>query len=226
MSGFVTSIAVKFAASVKSKTIAVLLIGLVAIIQLNHGGDVKSTMGEIAGFINLVAYLPYLISIVNGETKPSKATWWIWSILEVMLSASYIMSGAENTIWLPIAGIIGMTLTAFLSLFYGKKEWTIIDSICSLGSVMGIVVWFFSGSPMVALFCFLVVDILAAIPTILKSWKEPFEEDLFAWLITLVSGVANLLAIEKWNFTIATLPIYNLVIYLAVVLALVFSRRK
>lgn len=226
MSGFAASKVAKYATSIESITIAILLIGTGIIVQFNQGGDMKITIGEVAGLVNLVAYLPYFVSIVKGETKPSKTTWWIWSALEIMLSASYVMSGAENTIWLPIASFVGMVFTAALSLFYGKREWTMIDSICSIGSFLGVIAWTFSGSPVVALSCFLVVDLLAVIPTVSKSWKNPLEEDLFAWVITLASGAINLLALEVWNFSIATLPVYNLIVYAAVVFVLIFSRRK
>lgn len=220
------AMAAKYAASIELTTIVILLIGVEVIALVNYGQDSKATIGEIAGFINIVAYVPYFVSIVKGETKPSMTTWWIWSALEIMLSVSYVMSGAENTIWLPIASFVGMILTATLSLFFGKRGLTSIDSICLIGSVIGFIVWIVSGNPVVALYCFLVVDLFAVIPTITKSWRNPLEEDLFAWVITLASGVVNLFAIETWNFSIATLPIYNLIIYAAVVFVLIFSRKK
>jgi len=133
MNGYAKSIAAKIAASIKSITVAILLAGVAVIIHFNHGVDTKIIVGEIAGYVNLIAYFPYFVSIIKGDTKPSKTTWWIWSILEIMLSSSYIASGAESTKWLPIAGFVGMLLTAILSVWYGKKAGRRLTRFVRLG---------------------------------------------------------------------------------------------
>ncbi len=224
MKRFFEKIAAKSAAS--EKIVTIFLLVLVACIPfiVSECADRKAIIGEIAGYVNLIAYFPYLMSILRGETKPSKVTWWVWSTLEIMMTASYIMSGAESTKWLPIASCAGMILTAILSIWYGKKGWSNIDSICLAGSIIGIVVWILSGVPIIALVCFLVVDLLALIPTCVKSWKNPKEEDLFAWIITLLSGFINLFAVEFWNFSIGIFPVYSIFIYIVVVAILIYKR--
>ena len=92
--------------------------------------------------------------------------------------------------------------------------------------MIGVIAWVISGSSVVGLVCFLVADLVAAGPTIAKSWENYEEEDLFAWIITLLSGIINLPAIENWTFAIATPPVCYLAIYFAVTLTLVLSRRK
>lgn len=205
---------------------ATILLAMGFIAQINNDVVAKTIIGEIAGIINIVAYIPYVISIIKRETRPSIVTWWIWAALEVMLSVSYIMSGAESTKWLPIASFFGMFLVAILSLKYGKKSWTTIDATCLAGAILGIMVWIFFGNPVVALAVFLIVDMLAIIPTIVKSWDDPYGEDLFAWIITFLSGAFNIFAIERWTSSIAMLPLYNFFIYLTVVWTLFYFKRE
>lgn len=135
------------------------------------------------------------------------------------------MSGANNTKWLPIAALIGMLITAILSLNYGKKGWTIVDTICSIGSAVGIVVWIISGNPVIAMCSFLIVDFLAAIPTIVKSWHNPEEENAFTWAITFVSGLINLFAIEDWSFNIIIYPLHLVILYGIILFILLRKRR-
>jgi len=184
----------------------------------------KEFLGELAGFINLVAYFPYFVSIFRGETKPNFVTWLVWTFLELLIGGSYILGGADNTKWLPIASFFGMFLTVILSIFYGKRKWEFVDKICLIGSLIGINIWVVSGNPGFALLIFLSVDLLAAIPTLIKSKKHPQSEDLFAWILTLLSGFINILAVDKWIFSIVLLPLYNLMVYLMVVSVLIFSR--
>lgn len=216
----------KIAKHIKFSTWFAIVVGSFLIVAvINNGEFSKKSLGEVAGFINLVAYLPYFVSILKGETKPSKTTWWIWTILEVMMSTSYVMSGAESTMWLPIASGIGMLLTAILSLKFGDEHHHQVDHIFIICSLIGLDIWILSGSSLVGLIAFLAVDLFAAIPTLFKAWDDPFEEDLFAWIITLISGLINLFALENMSFSIAILPVYNLAIYLAVVLFLKIGRR-
>lgn len=216
----------KATAAIEISTFLIIMLGIGVIVKSNDGVDAKSMIGEIAGWVNLVAYFPYFVAIIKGETKPSRTTWWIWTALEIMMSTGYIMSGAESTKWLPIASLIGMFMTAMLSVWFGKKGWTLADIGCFFGVVSGVFVWEVSGSAFVALCVFLFIDILATIPTIAKSWEDPDEEDVFAWTITLLSGVVNLFAIDSWNFSIALLPLHNLSIYAVVVAVLIISKKK
>lgn len=209
---------------VNAITIAMLCAG-VFFIQIFSSSNAKIATGEIAGYINIIAYFPYFISIVRGETKPSKSTWWIWAALELMMSTNYyLFTKTQSTIWLPIASFIGMFMTAILSVKYGKKEWPIVNTICLLGSVIGIVVWIVSKDNFITLTCLLLVDILASVPMFIKSYEYPQEEDFFSWLITLSSGIVNLFAIETWNVSVAILPMYNLAIYAIVVAILMHAR--
>jgi hypothetical protein len=225
MGGYIERIAANFAALSKLFTGIALLLGIQLIITINKGVISKEVIGEIAGFVNLIAYLPYFISILNRQTKPNKVTWCAWTLLEVGMSVSYIMSGAGSTKWLPIASVIGMLFTAGLSLKYGKKEWKTSDRVCAIGCAGGIVVWIISGVPVIALVVFLIVDLLAAVPTFIKAWKAPYEEDLFAWVITLGSVIVNLFALEDTSFSIVILPLYNLGIYFLIVLLLKIGRK-
>jgi hypothetical protein len=226
MKGFWGRMVAFTAARIRVVTATVAVAGTLVILFFNQESSYQVIFGQIAALINLVAYLPYLTSILMLQTKPSRTTWWIWSGLEIMLSASYVMSGAGSTMWLPIAAFIGMLLTAILSLFYGKKEWTAVDTICSVGSIIGLIVWYITGSSVIALCSFLTIDILAAIPTFVKSYKNPYEEDLLAWKITLFSGLLNLIALDSISFAIWILPVYNLAIYAIVVAILMLKRRE
>lgn len=218
--------AAKVAASERIIAFLFLGIGIGFILQANQEVvDSRVMIGEIAAYVNIVAYIPYFISTLRGETKPSKVTWWIWTAFEILLIASYIMSGANNTKWLPIAALVGMLITAILSLRYGKRGWTIIDTICSVGSIVGIAIWIISGSPVIAMCSFLIVDFLAAIPTMVKSWHNPEEENAFTWAITFASGLINLFAIEKWTFEIVIYPLHLVLLYGMILYILLRKRR-
>jgi hypothetical protein len=51
-------------------------------------------VGQLAGAISFLGFVPYIIEIAQGKTRPNRATWWIWAVVGAMLCASSYASGA------------------------------------------------------------------------------------------------------------------------------------
>lgn len=167
-----------------------------------------ATFGMVAGVVSLAAFIPYIISILRGKTRPNRASWWIWTVVGIMLASSYSASGAKDTIWVAISYIIGPLITALLAIKFGEGGWTRFDRACIACAVMSGVLWFVFDSPMVALSINIVIDAAGALPTIKKTYKEPEGEDRVAWALFFIGNTINLFAVGTWNFAIAIYPIY------------------
>ena len=170
--------------------------------------DITAVAGKVAGIISLVAFIPYILAILRGETKPNRATWWIWTVIGLMLGASYYSSGANHTIWVPVSYIIGPFAVAILSIKYGEGGWTRFDRSCLLGAGVSVVLWWMFSSPLIALLIGLFIDLMGALPTIRKAYHKPESEDRTAWTLFFAGSTANLFAVESWTFAIAVYPIY------------------
>ena len=187
--------------------------------------DITAVAGKVAGILCLVALVQYVIAILRKETKPNRATWWIWTVVGFTLGASYYSSGANHTIWVPVSYIIGPFAIAILSMKYGEGGWTWFDRICLLGAGVSVILWWIFSSPLVALVINLFIDFLGALPTIRKSYYKPEGEDRTAWIMFLVGNAVNLFAVEKWSFAIAAYPIYMFVTD-CVIVSLLFLRPR
>ena len=87
-------------------------------------------LGWVAGVLSLVAFVPYIVAILRGETRPNRATWWIWTTTGAVLLASYYFSGAETTIWVAVSYFVASLVTALLSIRYGEGGSTPLDRGC------------------------------------------------------------------------------------------------
>ncbi|MEK7478584.1 MAG: hypothetical protein AAB626_01510 [Patescibacteria group bacterium] len=172
--------------------------------------DITAIAGKVAGIISLVAIVPYVLAILRGETKPNRATWWIWLVVGLMCVASYHSSGANHTIWVPVSYVIGPFTVAILSIKYGEGGWTPFDRWCLLGAGMSIVLWWVFNSPLIALLINLFIDLMGSLPTIRKAYHKPESEDRTTWILFCAGNTANLFAVERWTFAIAVYPIYML----------------
>lgn len=181
--------------------------------------------GWAAGIITFVGIALYLFTILRGGTKPNRATWWIWTVVGVMLGASYYSSGGRHTIWVPLGYIIGPFAVAILSIKYGEGGWTWFDRYCLFAAGASVVLWVIFRSPFIALLINLCTDFIGALPTIRKAYRDPASENRIAWALVFLGNTVNLFAVESWTVAIALYPIY---IFMGTgsIVALIFIRRR
>ena len=163
--------------------------------------------GKLAGIIAVLAYIPYIIAILRNKTSPNRATWFIWALVSFIMLISYYLSGARNTIWLPLGYVIGSSVIAILSIWYGEGGWTILDRSCLLGAGASIALGIVLKIPQVVLFTNILNDFFGMLPTIKKSYLRPQSENKLAWIMFFTGSAANIVAVDNWNFSIATYPI-------------------
>mgnify|MGYP007003534903 CR=1 FL=1 len=191
-----------------------------------NGQDFMIFMGILAGVISLLAYVPYIASIIRRKTVPSRTTWWILFFIGIVTLITYKESGASNTVFFLVGDVIGAFLTALLSVLYGRDGVRFFDKMCFLGAIISLGLWIiFQENPAIAFSSSLTVEIVAMIPTIRKAHLNPFEEDTAAWVLTFFAAAVNLYAIETWSFIVAFYPFYEFSINGIVVLLLAVGKR-
>lgn len=164
--------------------------------------------GEISGIIAILAFVPYIASILRHETRPSRASWVIWAVLGIVLLVSYHSSGATTTIWIPIVYATLPLIVFALSFRYGVGGYNYLDLVCLTGAAIGLLLWKITHVPETALYLNIFVDALGFLPTYKKAYLQPASENLPAWVIGTLATLLNLLAINKWQLNIALYPLY------------------
>ncbi|MEM8829220.1 MAG: hypothetical protein AAGE96_07670 [Cyanobacteria bacterium P01_G01_bin.19] len=170
--------------------------------------DWHSTIGILAGIVGLLGFLPYIITTIQGKNTPNRASWWIWGILGVITGISYYYAGATTTIWVPVCYAVCQIITAILSLKYGEGGWNLLDKFCLAGAGTSLLLWWIFDSPLVALIFTLLIDLFAAIPTVIKSYSHPEQESCFSWTIFLIANTLNMIALEEWSISLVAYPFY------------------
>ncbi len=139
--------------------------------------------------------------------------------------APLIASSAEITSNVGLAAIPvfmnGFTpLLILLSSFMAKKAYwkiTRFDYICAILSVLAIIMWYITKTPEIAIFFAIAADALAAIPTVIKSWKSPKTESVWVYASGAFTSVAAYTAINLWTFASYAFPTYILVLNLVII---------
>jgi|SRR5579872_82765 len=162
-------------------------------------------LNVVAGLLFIVAFVPYILAIVRGQTKPAKVSWIIWATLD---SITFAGMCAQNTLNGQIIGaIIGAWTVVILAMKFGTPGWTFKDILYLVGGALGIILWMKFSNPTLAIVTSSLVVFLGAFSTFENAIKYPEQEDKIAWLIFWLSCVAAIIAIPKWNFDNAAQPV-------------------
>lgn len=171
-------------------------------------GSLQSWIGLTAGAVAVASFIPYIRSILRGQTRPNRASWIIWAFAEIITTATYAASGADATVWIAAGYSVGTITVASLSLRYGEGGASPIDIMCLMGATIALIPWLALDQAELALYMIIFVDILAVFPTLKKAIADPDSEDKTYWSLSFLAAIINLFAIDRWAPEIAAFPIY------------------
>lgn len=158
--------------------------------------DYKMLFMIFSGAIFIIAFIPYIRSILKGETKPKKATWLIWAVLDSITLAGMIMKNSVNGQIL--GAILGVWVITFLAFRKGESGWDVVDKVCLVGALIGITFILF-GNPVEAMIASLSGILIGSLPTFKSAWQKPENEDKLTWMLWLIGSVFALFAIPNWK---------------------------
>lgn len=122
-----------------------------------------------------------------------------------------------------VSGLCVLIFT--LSLQKGTKNVTILDFVFFILAIAGLLLWLFIDQPLLAVIVITSSSVISYLPTVRKSWSEPYSETLVSYQITGVRHVLSIIALEKINLLTTLFPAVWAIGNLAIVLMLM-NRRK
>ncbi|OGE64555.1 hypothetical protein A3I48_03530 [Candidatus Daviesbacteria bacterium RIFCSPLOWO2_02_FULL_36_7] len=173
----------------------------------------------ILGFvIATLGGLKYLVETIQGRVKPNRVTFFIWALAPLIAFTAEIKQGVGIQSLMTFGVGFG-SLLIFIASFVNKKaQWKLglFDFTCGVLSLMGILFWYITRSGNIAITFSIIADGLAALPTIVKSFRYPETENSWAYLTAAISASLTLLTIDSWDFAHYGFPVYILIVCLII----------
>jgi len=156
------------------------------------------------------------------------STWFLWMVIGNLLLVSSYQAGAkvDGTLVPIILGAVNPTIIFFLSLRFGKYAWKRLDTVCVWVCICTVVVWQVTQSPLLGLIGGVVADIIAAVPQMIKNWRDPKDEPVFPWAMFTLGSALNVLAVQVWVFDQWLVPVYMTVTAGVLTVPLVLARLR
>lgn len=183
---------------------------------------IQTILLTISTFLVILSPLTYIISIFKGTSKPHRMTRFILAFV-LTLNFLSIVAAQGNTGAKVFAGITFLQgLVIFLiSLWKGMGGSNKLDYLCFIISIIGIIGWKITGSPLIGLWFSILADFAAYIPAFIKTWKHPYTESPWYYLL---GGLAAILSLMTYN--IDSSSIFQIYIALSCVAMIAFIYRK
>lgn len=176
-----------------------------------------------------VAYLCFVVSfiggyfllksIIYGNTRLNLVSWFLWGTIPLIGVFLQLRAGAGTSV-IPVllAGIFPL-IYFFVSLSRGNSYWKIsrLDIVCGIFSVCAVVLWIITQNTGLALFFVVLADGLAAVPTIVKTWKFPETESVSGYLPGVINNIIGLLVITNWSFSIYSFSLYIIILNTSII---------
>lgn len=164
----------------------------------------------VGAIISFLGGISYLIDTIRGTVKPNKISWFIWAVAPLIAFFAEIKQGVGLHALLTF--IVGFNpLLIFLGSFINKKAyWQIskTDMYCGALSAGGLVLWYITKEPNIAILFSILADGLAGIPTVVKAYVAPETENYHAFLASAIASGLTLLTITEWTFAHYGFPLY------------------
>lgn len=188
----------------------------------------------IGVLINLIGVFVYVRSILLERTKPNLVSWTIWMLAPFIGVFLQLEAGAGLSVLPVFMAGFGPLVVIIVSILKKNAYWKItpFDIVCGIFSVAALLLYVVTHQLAVSILFAIVSDGLAAIPTIIKSWKFPESESASAYLGGIASNVLGLLTIKQWTFSIYSFGAYIIILNVCIVAIIyrksisIFSRKK
>ncbi len=173
-------------------------------------------MKLLGSLFAILSVIPYIITTLRGQTRPVRVTWGLWAlILWVSLGAQWQLEAWDTMTFVLIDAIL-VTTIFLLSLQYGTRGWTRIDTLCLTTSLLAIIIWRLTTNPVYALYLMIVADLIAAVPIFIHAYNSPHEENAVPFLLFALGGIVTFVSNTRWDFHRIMFPLYLILLNLSI----------
>lgn len=158
-----------------------------------------ATVGAVIGSLG---GLYYLYETIAGRAQPNRVTYLLWGIFPLVIFVAQRAQGVDSLSWTSfVAGFMPLLVVA-ASFFNRKAYWRTEprDYYLMAAAIVGIVLWAVTDEPNLAILFSLLADLLAGLPTVIKSYRHPRSESWVAYAISALGFGVSLLSVQRYDF--------------------------
>jgi len=169
---------------------------------------VKDIIGATTVVLGLFAYIPYLRDLFRRKIQPHPYSWFVWGLTASIMFALQITNGGGAMSWSTLmVGLISFFICAVSWRSGGKRIITRNDRVSFGAALIATVLWVFAREPTLSMLLLVCADLFGFIPSVRKTWRDPYSETLTMWSINVLRHGLNIFAITTYSLLTLVDPI-------------------
>jgi hypothetical protein len=186
----------------------------------------KQVLSAVAIVLTFAIFVPYIVSIRSGLTRPHVISWVVWALATFVVFLAQLAGSGGVGAW-PI-GVSGL-ITAYIAvLAYSKKADTAVtqlDWAFLIAAVMALPCWLLTSDPLWAVVILTGVDLAGFGPTFRSAYRRPHDERMGFYFLAGVRNLLVILALETYSLTTVLFPAAIGIACVAFVVMVAYRRR-
>lgn len=188
-------------------------------------GAFRYWLSAVAVILTCIAFVPYVLSILYGRTRPHVFSWVIWALNTSVAFLAMVHAGGG-----PGAGVIGFS--AGVTLLIAVIAWvrradvtvTLADRLFFAAALAAMPLWHWTDDPLWAVWLITAVELLAFGPTLRKTWSQPFSESMAFFVLLAVRNALVIAALDQHTTTTVLFPATMAVACLVIIAVMIWRR--
>lgn len=186
----------------------------------------KHLLSSIAIGLTIIAYLPYIRSIIQGKTKPHVFSWIIWGVSTCIVFLAQLADHGGAGAWvIGFSGTISIYVACLAYIERSDSTITRVDWIFFVLAMTSLPLWYVTSDPLWAVVVLTTVDVLGFGPTFRKAYMCPGEEQLMFFVIMVARNLMVVSALENYSLTTVLFPATIATVCLIFSVMVVYRRR-
>lgn len=185
----------------------------------------QEIIGAIAFLIGLSGTVIYIRSILIRKTKPHLYTWMVFSILTTIAFLAQIYDHGGPGSWTTGMTAFSCICIAILAIKFGTKDVHKSDKFSLFFSLSAIIPWFITKDPLLSVIMISLIDSVAMVPTLRKSWNNPHDENLTSYVIANIKTILSVAALTNLTLVTTLYPIAIIIVNFALIFLCLWRRK-
>ncbi|WP_407566045.1 hypothetical protein [Streptomyces sp. 184] len=181
----------------------------------------------VSAVLGVAGSVRYAFAVVRGTARPNLVTWSLWAAVPLIAFSAQLDSGvglpAVQTL-VAGAGPLVVVVTGVCTR-RNLARLGVFDLACAAVAVAALGVWLGLGEAALAVLFAVAADAAAALPTVVKAWRDPASENLLFYVLVGTGAAITLLTISSGDPAAWAFAAYVLTVCVSLV-ALVSVRRR
>jgi hypothetical protein len=167
----------------------------------------KELLSASAIALTFAMFIPYILSIRRGRTRPHVFSWVIWTLGTFVVFLAQLADRGGAGAW-PIG--VSALITGYVAILAYRKHAdraiTRTDWVFLLVALAALPCWWLTSDPLWAVVILTGVDLAGFGPTFRSAYVRPHDERTGFYLLGVVRNVLALWALEHYSVTTVLFP--------------------